>query len=52
VPGDLTGDSRVDLVGVSAATGQLMEYAGTSSGFAAGTVLNSTLDWRSFDLMM
>jgi stage II sporulation protein D len=52
VPGDLTGDSRVDLVGVSAATGQLMEYAGTSSGFAAGTVLNSALDWRSFDLMM
>jgi stage II sporulation protein D len=47
VPGDLNADARPDLLGTNAA-GQLLRYLGSSSGFAAGTVIGG-VGWNTID---
>lgn len=47
VPGDLNADGRPDLLGTNAA-GQLLRYLGSSSGFAAGTVIGGS-GWSAMD---
>ncbi|MFL6098431.1 MAG: SpoIID/LytB domain-containing protein [Actinomycetales bacterium] len=47
VPGDLNADARPDLLGTNAA-GQLLRYLGSSSGFAAGTVIGGA-GWNTID---